>query len=154
MIRKVNHFAIVVHNIEEALQVYEGALGLELAEVKEVPEQAVRIAFLPVGESEIELVEPLTADILRPSSVQASTKLSTGSGVARFLEKRGEGLHHICFEVDDIEAALQDLAAKGIRLIDDQPRQGAHGRVAFLHPKSAHGVLIELIEKHGAEPPC
>ena len=131
MIRKVNHFAIVVHNIEEALQVYEGALGLELAEVKEMPEQAVRIAFLPVGESEIELVEPLTAE----------------SGVARFLEKRGEGLHHICLEVDDIEAALQDLAAQGIRLIDEQPRQGAHGRVAFLHPKSAHGVLIELIEK-------
>ncbi len=131
MIRKVNHFAIVVHNIEEALQVYERALGLELAEVKEVPEQAVRIAFLPVGESQIELVEPITAE----------------SGVARFLEKRGEGLHHICLEVDDIEAALQDLAAQGIRLIDEQPRQGAHGRVAFLHPKSAHGVLIELIEK-------
>ena len=131
MIKKVNHIAIVVHNIEEALQVYEGALGLELAEVKEMPEQAVRIAFLPVGESEIELVEPLTAE----------------SGVARFLEKRGEGLHHICLEVDDIEAALQDLAAQGIRLIDEQPRQGAHGRVAFLHPKSAHGVLIELIEK-------
>ncbi|MCK4471771.1 MAG: methylmalonyl-CoA epimerase, partial [Anaerolineae bacterium] len=90
-----------------------------------------RIAFLPVGESEIELVEPLTAE----------------SGVARFLEKRGEGLHHICLEVDDIEAALQDLAAKGIRLIDEQPRRGAHGRVAFLHPKSTHGVLIELIEK-------
>ena len=131
MIRKVNHFAIVVHNIEEALQVYEGALGLELAEVEEVPEQAVRVAFLPVGESEIELVEPL----------------STSSGVARFLEKRGEGLHHICLEVDDIEAALQDLAAQGVRLIDEQPRQGVHGRVAFLHPKSAHGVLIELIEK-------
>jgi len=133
VIRKVNHFAIVVHNIEEALQVYEGALGLELAEVKEVPEQEVRIAFLPVGESEIELVEPLTAE----------------SGVAKFLEKRGEGFHHVCFEVDDIEAALRDLAAKGIRLIDQQPRQGAHGRAAFLHPKSAHGVLIELIEKPG-----
>jgi len=131
VIKKIDHIAIVVHNIEEALQVYEGALGLELAEVKEVPEQAVRIAFLPVGESEIELVEPLTAE----------------SGIARFLEKRGEGLHHICLEVDDIEAALQDLAAQGVRLIDEQPRQGAHGRVAFLHPKSAHGVLIELIEK-------
>ncbi len=131
MIKKIDHIAIVVHNIEEALQVYEGTLGLELAEVEEVPEQAVRIAFLPVGESELELVEPL----------------STDSGVAKFLEKRGEGLHHICLEVDDIEAALQDLAAQGIRLIDKQPRRGAHGRVAFLHPKSAHGVLIELIEK-------
>jgi methylmalonyl-CoA epimerase len=131
MIKKIDHIGIAVHSIEEALQAYEGALGLELADVEEVPEQAARIAFFPVGESEIELVEPLTAS----------------SGVARFLEKRGEGLHHICLEVDDIEAALQDLAAKGIRLIDKQPRQGAHGRVAFLHPKGAHGVLIELIEK-------
>lgn len=141
MIRKVNHIAIVVRSIEEALQVYEGALGIELTEVEEVPEQAVRVAFLPVGESKLELVEPLTTD--------TSTKLSTGSGVAKFLEKRGEGMHHICLEVEDIEAALQDLVAKGVRLIDDQPRQGAHGRVAFLHPKSAHGVLIELIEKPG-----
>jgi len=132
MIKKIDHIAIVVRSIEEAQQVYEGALGLELTDVKEMPEQAVRIAFLPVGESEVELVEPLTAE----------------SGVAKFLEKRGEGLHHICFEVDDIEAALRDLAAKGIRLIDQQPRRGAHGRVAFLHPKSAHGVLIELVEKH------
>ena len=131
VIKKIDHIAIVVRSIEEALQVYEGALGLELTDVKEVPEQAVTVAFLPVGESKIELVEPLTTD----------------GGVARFLEKRGEGLHHICLEVDDIEAALQDLAAQGIRLIDEQPRQGAHGRVAFQHPKSAHGVLIELIEK-------
>ncbi|MGA9348849.1 MAG: methylmalonyl-CoA epimerase [Anaerolineae bacterium] len=131
MIKKIDHIGVVVHSIEEALQVYEEALGLELNDVKEVPEQAVKVAFLPVGDSEIELVEPLTSD----------------SGVAKFLEKRGEGIHHICFEVDDIEAALQDLAAKGVRLIDEQPRQGAHGRVAFLHPKSAHGVLIELIEK-------
>ncbi|MFQ5813908.1 MAG: methylmalonyl-CoA epimerase [Anaerolineae bacterium] len=133
MIKKVDHIAIVVHSIKEALQVYEGVLGLKLTDVEEVPEQAVRIAFLPVGESELELVEPLT----------------TESGVAKFLEKRGEGIHHVCLEVDDIEAALQDLAAKGIRLIDEQPRQGTHGRVAFLHPKSTHGVLIELIEKPG-----
>ncbi len=131
MIKKIDHIAIVVRSIKEALQVYEGAMGIELTEVEEVPEQAVRVAFLPVGESKLELVEPLTMD----------------SGVAKFLEKRGEGMHHICLEVEDIEATLQDLAAKGVRLIDEQPRQGAHGRVAFLHPKSAHGVLIELIEK-------
>ena len=131
MMKKIDHIAIAVHSIEEALQAYEGALGLELADVGEVSEQAVRVAFLPMGESELELVEPLTSD----------------SGVAKFLEKRGEGIHHICFEVGDIEAALQNLAAKGARLIDKQPRQGAHGRVAFLHPKSTHGVLIELIEK-------
>ena len=131
MKKKIDHIAIAVHSIEEALQAYEGALGLELADVGEVSEQAVRVAFLPMGESALELVEPLTSD----------------SGVAKFLEKRGEGIHHICFEVGDIEAALQNLAAKGVRLIDEQPRQGAHGRVAFLHPKSTHGVLIELIEK-------
>jgi methylmalonyl-CoA epimerase len=133
VIKKIDHIAIVVRSIEEALQAYQGALGLELTEVEEVPEQAVRVAFLPVGESEIELVEPITTD----------------SGTAKFLEKRGEGMHHICLEVDDIEATLQDLAAKGIQLIDEQPRQGAHGRVAFLHPRSAHGVLIELVEKRG-----
>jgi methylmalonyl-CoA epimerase len=131
MIKKIDHIGIVVHNIEEALQVYEGALGLRLTDVEEVPEQAVRVAFLPVGESKLELLESLTAE----------------GGVAKFLEKRGEGIHHICFEIDDIEATLQDLAAQGIQLIDEQPRQGVHGRVAFLHPKSAHGVLIELIEK-------
>ena len=131
MIKKIDHIAIVVRNIEEALQAYQEALGLELTDVKEMSEDAVRVAFLPVGESEIELVEPLTTD----------------SGVAEFLEKQGEGLHHICLEVEDIEAALQDLAAKEVRLIDERPRQGAHGLVTFLHPKSAHGVLIELIEK-------
>jgi methylmalonyl-CoA epimerase len=131
MIKKIDHIGIVVHSIEEALQVYEGALNLRLTDVEEVPEQAVRVAFLPVGKSKLELLEPLTAE----------------GGVAKFLEKRGEGIHHICFEVNDMEATLQDLAAQGIRLIDEQPRQGAHGRVAFLHPKSAHGVLIELFEK-------
>jgi len=131
MLKKIDHIGIVVRSIEEALKAYRDALGLPLAHVQEVPEQKVKIAFLPVGDCEIELVEPTAAD----------------SGVARFLEKRGEGLHHICFEVEDIEAALRDLAAKGVRLIDRQPRQGAIGRVAFLHPKSAHGVLIELVEK-------
>ena len=131
MLKKIDHIGIVVRSIEEALKVYRDALGLPLAHVQEVPEQKVKIAFLPIGDCEIELVEPTAAD----------------SGVARFLEKRGEGLHHICFEVEDIEAALRDLAAKGVRLIDRQPRQGAIGRVAFLHPKSAHGVLIELVEK-------
>ena len=131
MIKKIDHIGIAVHSIKEALQVYEGALGLELTEVEEVTERAVRVAFLPVGESAIELVEPL----------------GTSSGVAKFLEKRGEGLHHICLEVEDIKAALQDLTAQGVQLIDNQPRQGVHGRIAFLHPKSAHGVLIELIEK-------
>ena len=133
MIKKIDHIAIVVRNIEEALRTYQGGLGLEPTDVKEMLEQEVRIAFLPVGESEIELVEPITTD----------------SSIAKFLEKWGEGMHHICLEVEDIEATLQDLAAKGIRLIDEQPCQGAHGRVAFLYPTSTHGVLIELIEKRG-----
>lgn len=132
VIKKIDHIAIVVRSIEEALCFYEGALGLELTDVDEVSEQAVKVAFLPVGDSKIELVEPTTTD----------------SGIAKFLESKGEGMHHICLEVENIEAVLQDLAAKGIRLIDEQPRQGAHGRIAFLHPKSAHDVLIELIEKH------
>lgn len=131
MIKKIDHLGIAVWDIEEALKVYRDALGLPLAHVQEVPEQKVRIAFLPAGDCEIELVEPTTVD----------------SGVARSLEKHGEGLHHICFEVDDIEAALRELAAKGIQLINKEPRQGAMGRVAFLHPKGVHGVLIELMEK-------
>jgi len=139
MIKKIDHIAIVVRSIKKALQAYQEALGLELTDVKEMSEDTVRVAFLPVGESEIELVEPLTTD----------------SGIAKFLENKGEGMHHVCLEVEDIEAALQDLAARGIRLIDQQPRRGANGRIAFLHPKSAHGVLIELIEKRGrgTEPP-
>jgi len=131
MIKKIDHIGIVVHDIEEARRVYEEALGLEVTHIQEVPEQQVRIAFLPVGESEVELVEPTTAD----------------SGVARFLEKRGEGIHHICFQVDDIEAALERLRAQGVILIDRRPRQGARGRVAFVHPKSMHGVLVELVER-------
>ncbi len=131
MIKKIDHIAIVVRSVEEALQAYQEALGLKPIDIKEMPEDAVKVAFLPVGESEIELVEPITDD----------------SGVAKFLEKRGEGMHHICLEVDDLEATLQELRAKGVRLIDEKPRQGAHGRIAFLHPKSAHGVLIELIER-------
>jgi methylmalonyl-CoA/ethylmalonyl-CoA epimerase len=130
MIKKVDHIGIAVHDIEEARQPYE-ALGLTVTHVKEVSDQQVKVAFLPVGDTEVELVQPTTAD----------------SGVARFLEKRGEGVHHLCFEVDDIEATLADLKEQGMRLIDQEPRQGAFGRVAFLHPRAAHGVLIELVEK-------
>jgi methylmalonyl-CoA epimerase len=130
MIKKVDHIGIAVRDIEEARQPYE-ALGLTVTYVKEVSDQQVKVAFLPVGDTEVELVQPTTAD----------------SGVSRFLEKRGEGVHHLCFEVEDIEATLADLKARGMRLIDQEPRQGAFGRVAFLHPRAAHGVLIELVEK-------
>jgi methylmalonyl-CoA epimerase len=131
VIKKIDHIGIVVNDIEEALKVYQQALGLSLAKVQERPDQAVTIAFLPTGESEIELVQPITSD----------------SGVAKFLQKRGEGIHHICLEVDDIEKTLADLQGKGLQLIDEMPRTGPEGeRFAFIHPKSTHGVLIELYE--------
>jgi methylmalonyl-CoA epimerase len=127
---KIDHLGIVVRDIQEALQVYETALGLPLKGTVEVPDQKVSVAFLPIGESNIELVQPLTDD----------------TGIAKYLEKRGEGIHHICIEVDDIEAVLARLKTYKVRLIDEEPRQGAHGRVAFVHPKAMHGVLIELVE--------
>jgi len=127
---KIDHIGIVVQDIRQALEAYEGALGLALREVREVPDQQVQVAFLPVGESNIELVRPL----------------ADGTGIARFLEKRGEGIHHICLEVEDIEAALARLREQGVPLIDETPRQGAHGRVAFVHPKGMNSVLIELVQ--------
>jgi methylmalonyl-CoA epimerase len=131
MIKKIDHIGVVVHDIKEALKVYQQALGLTLAKIQERPDQAVTIAFLPTGESEIELVQPVASD----------------SGVAKFLQKRGEGIHHICLEVDDIEETLADLREKGLQLIDEMPRTGPGGeRFAFIHPKSTHGVLIELYE--------
>jgi methylmalonyl-CoA epimerase len=127
---KIDHIGIVVQDIQQALKTYESALGLPLKEVVEVPDQQVEVALLPLGESNIELVQPTSPD----------------TGTAKFLEKRGEGIHHICIEVQDIEAALERLKAHNVQLIDEVPRPGAHGRVAFIHPKSAHGVLVELIE--------
>ena len=129
---RIDHIGIVVRDIKEALRVYKVALGLPLEEIVQVPDQEVQVAFLPIGESNIELVQPT----------------SSGSGIARYLEKRGEGIHHICVKVDDIQAALAQLQACDVQLIDETPRKGAHGRVAFIHPKGAHGVLIELVE-HG-----
>lgn len=129
---KLDHIGIVVHDIQVALGVYEKALGLPLREIVPVPDQQVRVAFLPLGESNVELVQPTAA----------------GTGIAKFLERRGEGIHHICIEVEDIEAALARLKEHGVELIDEMPREGAHGQVAFIHPKGAHGVLVELVE-HG-----
>lgn len=128
---KIDHIGIVVKSIEEALPVYTQGLGLHLERVQYVPDQQVRIAFLPTAAGEIELVQP-TDD---------------NSGIARFLASRGEGIHHICLEVEDINATLRQLAVMGVELIDKEPRQGAIGKVAFIHPKSMHGVLIELLQK-------
>ena len=131
---KINHIGIAVKSIEEALKFYSERLGLESMEVVEVPEQKVRVAALQIGESRIELLESTSPD----------------SPIAKFLEKRGEGIHHIAFEVTDIEKRLMKLKEKGIRLIDESPRLGAHNtRIAFIHPKSTQGVLIELVERRG-----
>ena len=131
MIKRIDHIAVVVEDIEQALDVFRDALGLELSHTQTIPEQGVKVACLPIGESEIELLEPLSPD----------------SGVGRFLAQRGGGMHHICLEVEDIDAALADLKEKGVRLINKTAEAGVHGRVAFLHPKSTHGVLIELLER-------
>jgi methylmalonyl-CoA/ethylmalonyl-CoA epimerase len=135
MIIRIAHVAVVVEDLEGALAFWRDALGLPLEHVEEVLEQQATVAFLPASESDVELVKPTTLD----------------SGVARFLAKRGPGIHHICFEVDDVAATLTALKARGIRLIDEAPRSGAGGKkVAFVHPESTHGVLVELME---APPP-
>ncbi len=130
---RVHHVAVVVRDLDAALGFYRDTLGLAVELVLPVPDDRVRIGFLSVGESRIELVEP-TDDT---------------SGVARFLASRGEGFHHVCFEVPDIAAALVLLAEEGVELIDRAPRAGADGPVAFIHPRSAHGVLVELVEAAG-----
>jgi methylmalonyl-CoA epimerase len=132
-IGRVHHVALIVRSIEESLGLWRDALALELETVTDIPYDHVRIAFLAVGESKIELVEP-TDDT---------------TGVARFLESKGEGFHHVCFEVPNLAETLLRLEIDGIELIDTAPRKGAEGPVAFLHPRSCHGVLVELIEAPG-----
>jgi methylmalonyl-CoA epimerase len=132
-IGRVHHVAVVVRDLDAAVASFAGTLGLTLESVQDIPSDRVRIAFLPTGESKLELVQPTDAS----------------TGVARYLEKNGEGFHHICYEVADLTAALAEQAAAGIELIDAAPRRGAEGPVAFLHPRSFHGVLVELIEAPG-----
>jgi LAO/AO transport system kinase len=129
---KIHHVGIAVRSLEEAAKRFGGLLGLERGDQYDLPEFGVKALFLPVGEGNLELLEPM----------------GEGSTVASFLEKRGEGMHHICFEVEDIEKSLADFAAQGAKLIDEKPRRGAGGHlVAFVHPKSTHGVLVELKQK-------
>lgn len=129
---KIHHVGIAVRNAEEAAERFGALLGLERGKRYELPELGVTALFLPVADGNLELLEPTS---------EAST-------VAKFLDKRGEGLHHVCFEVEDIESALAELARKGARLIDEKPRPGAGGHlVAFVHPKSTHGVLVELKQR-------
>jgi methylmalonyl-CoA/ethylmalonyl-CoA epimerase len=130
---KVHHVALIVESIEDALGLWRDMLGLDLESVLDIPSDRVRIAFLGVGESKVELVQP-TDDT---------------TGVARFLASKGEGFHHVCFEVSNIAEALIRLELDGLELIDTVPRRGAEGPVAFIHPRSCHGVLVELIEAPG-----
>jgi methylmalonyl-CoA epimerase len=130
---RIHHVAVVVRSLDDALPLYHDLLGLPLETIMDIPSDHVRIAFLAVGESKVELVEP-TDDT---------------TGVARFLAKQGEGFHHVCFEVANLTEELTRLGIDGIELIDSAPRKGAEGPVAFLHPRSCHGVLVELIEAPG-----
>ncbi len=133
MIEKVDHIGIAVSNLDEALAVYRDTLGLTFCGTEVVAEQKVRVAKLKGGEDTIELLEPTGPD----------------SPIAKFLAKRGPGIHHLCLAVDDIEQTLERFKAKGMRLIDESPRIGAGGcRIAFVHPQSTGGVLIELSEKN------
>lgn len=131
MVTKINHIAIVVPELESGMGFWVEALGLPLRKVESVPEQRVDVAFLPVGESSIELLQPTDNE----------------SGVARYLQKRGPGMHHICLEVDDINATLARLKAANVPLIDEEPQVGSGGKkLAFIHPKGTGGVLVELYE--------
>jgi methylmalonyl-CoA/ethylmalonyl-CoA epimerase len=134
---KIDHIGIATRGIEEIASIYCDALGLSVAETEEVPSQKVRVAMLPVGESRLELLEATSAD----------------SPISKFLAKRGPGVHHVAFNVPDIRAALAELKARGTRLIDEEPRAGAGGcLVAFVHPSSTGGVLIELVESPARRP--
>jgi methylmalonyl-CoA/ethylmalonyl-CoA epimerase len=131
MLTKINHIGIAVKSLDDTIPFYRDNLGMAFAGIEEVSEQKVRVAMLAVGESKIELLEPTSAE----------------SPVAKFIEKNGVGIHHIAYEVDDIEAAIAKLLADGARMVDEKPRNGAHGtRIAFIHPKSSLGVLTELCQ--------
>jgi methylmalonyl-CoA/ethylmalonyl-CoA epimerase len=130
-IKRINHVAFIVDDIDAALRFWQDSLGLNVSHVESVPEQDVVVAFLPIGETDIEIIKPTNDE----------------SGVARFLRKHGPGMHHICFEVDDITSYLERLKAQGIQPLNDQSVIGAGGKsIAFIHPKYTHGVLVELCE--------
>jgi methylmalonyl-CoA/ethylmalonyl-CoA epimerase len=130
-IKSINHVAVVVDDMEKALSFWRDALGMQLHELRDVPVENSKIAFLPLEGSEVELVMPTSDD----------------SGIAKYLAKRGPGMHHICLEVDDIAGMLAQLRKKGVRLINEEPRTSADGKkYAFIHPESTAGVLVELYE--------
>ena len=134
--RHINHVALVVKDAAETLRFYKDTFGVPDAEIEEVADQGVLATLVAVGGTNLELIQPVRPD----------------TGVARFLDARGEALHHVCFEVDDLQAKLDSLKASGARLIDESPRHGLAGMIAFIHPKSTHGVLIELVDKDTVRP--
>ncbi|MCK6540771.1 MAG: methylmalonyl-CoA epimerase [Anaerolineales bacterium] len=130
-VKRINHVAIVVGDMDKALSFWRDALGMELHELRDAPAEKSQVAFLPLPGSEVELVMPVTDD----------------SGIAKYLAKRGPGMHHICLEVDDIEGMMEQLKSKGVRLINEEPRTASDGKkYAFIHPDSASGVLVELYQ--------
>jgi len=129
-VKKINHIAIAVENIEAILPFWQEALGLSLTHIEEVPSQKARVAFLPVGEGEIELVQPTDPD----------------TGTAKFIKEKGPGMHHLCLEVENIDQALEELKVKGVRLIHETAQVLPGRKMAFVHPKSTGGVLVELYE--------
>jgi methylmalonyl-CoA/ethylmalonyl-CoA epimerase len=133
MIEKIDHIGIAVRSIEKTSELLSNMLGLKVAGEENVEEQKVKVAFLPLGDSELELLESTSPE----------------GPIARFIEKKGEGIQHIAFRVDNIKKALEKLKKEGVRLIDEKPRYGAGGaKIAFLHPKSTNGILIELCERN------
>lgn len=133
MVNKIDHIGIAVKNLDEALKFYTDILGLDLAATEIVEEQKVKVAFLPVGDSEIELLESTDED----------------GPIAKYIDKKGQGIQHMALQVDDIEASISEMIEKGIRMIDEKPRYGAGGsKIAFCHPKSTNGILLELCERN------
>jgi methylmalonyl-CoA/ethylmalonyl-CoA epimerase len=131
MIKKIHHIAIAVKNLDETVKLYEDLFGIKPSKVETIPEQGIKAALIPIGDgSEIELLEPINSN----------------SSITKFLESRGEGIHHICLEVDNIDQALNSIAEKGCQLIDKKSRKGLSGQIGFLHPSSTKGVLIELAQ--------
>ncbi len=131
MIKRIDHVAIAVKNVEEAAAMFDNLFGLKPSRIETVPDQGVRAAIIHIGDTDIEFIEPIDPN----------------GGVAKFLASKGEGIHHICLEVDDTDAELQRLEAKGVKLIDKKGRKGLAGKVGFIHPKSVSGVLTELAQK-------
>ncbi|MBT4511472.1 MAG: methylmalonyl-CoA epimerase [Chloroflexi bacterium] len=131
MIKRIDHVAIAVNNIDDAVASFEKLFGIKPAKIEDVPDQGVKAALIHIGDTELEFIQPIKPD----------------TGVAKFLENKGEGIHHICIEVDDTDEELKRIEGEGGKLIDKEGRKGLAGKIGFIHPKSVNGVLIELAQK-------